>query len=82
MRLRSGAAMAVGKAGGHGSNSTPSLGTSVCRRCGSEKVKIKKKKKDNLSSNLVIRKDKLEKMHRGLATPCRVDQTTRYKLNS
>ena len=35
-------AVAVVEAGGYGSDWTPSLGTSVCRTCSSEKLKEKK----------------------------------------
>ena len=45
MRLGSGLAVAVVQAGGYSSDSTPSLGTSICCKCGPKK--IKKKKKDN-----------------------------------
>ena len=43
--LGSGVAMAVMKASSYSSNSTPSLGTSICRGCGPKKTKDKKKKK-------------------------------------
>ena len=35
--------MAVVKAGGYSFNSTPSLGASICRRCGPKKTKKKKR---------------------------------------
>ena len=44
-RLGSCVAMAVVKAGVCSSNSTPSLGTSICHRCGPKKEKKKKTKK-------------------------------------
>ena len=44
MRLGSGVAMAVAQAGGYGSDSTPSLGTSICCRMGPRKGREKKKK--------------------------------------
>ena len=37
--------MAVALAGSYGSNLTPSLGTSICLRCGPKETKKKKKKK-------------------------------------
>ena len=40
-RLRAGVAVAVVKAGGCESNSTPSLGTSICRRFSPKKEKEK-----------------------------------------
>ena len=43
MRLRSGIAVAVVEAGGCSSNSPPSLGTSMCHRCGLKKKRKKKK---------------------------------------
>ena len=42
-QLRSGVAVAVAWAGRCSSNSTPSLGTSICRGCGPKKQKDKKK---------------------------------------
>ena len=42
MRLGSGVAVAVVQAGSCSSNSTPSLGTSICRRLGPKKKKAKK----------------------------------------
>ena len=48
-RLGSGIAVAVAQAGGYSSNSTPSLGTSICHRSGPRKGKKdqeKKKKKE------------------------------------
>jgi len=39
MRLRSDVAVAAVQAGGYNSDSTPSLGTSICRRCGPKKTK-------------------------------------------
>ena len=39
MRLRSGVAVAVAEAGSYSSDSTPSLGTSVCCGCGPKKIK-------------------------------------------
>ena len=45
-RLRSGVAVAVVKAGRCSSDSTPSLGTSICRRCGPKKrPKLNKQQK-------------------------------------
>ena len=43
MQLESGVAVAV--AGSYSSDSTPSLGTSICPGCGPQKTKKKKKKK-------------------------------------
>ena len=40
MQLRSGVSVAVMQAGGYSSNSTPSLGTSICLRYGPEKKKL------------------------------------------
>ena len=42
--LRSGVAVAVVQAGSCSSNSTPSLGTSICCRCGPKKTKNKQNK--------------------------------------
>ena len=42
MRLRSGVAVVVAVAGSCGSDLTPSLETSICRRCGPGKTKDKK----------------------------------------
>ena len=44
--LRSSVAVTVVEAGNYSSNSTPSLGTSICHRWGHEKTKKKKKKKN------------------------------------
>ena len=41
MQLRSGVAVAVAQAGRYSSNSTPSLGTSICCGCGPKKKKAK-----------------------------------------
>ena len=43
--LRSGVAVAVVKAGTYSSDSTPSLGTSICRGCGPRKDKKRPPKK-------------------------------------
>ena len=43
MGLGSGVAVALAKAGGCSSNSTPSLGTYICCGCGPKKTKKKKK---------------------------------------
>ena len=48
MQLWSSVAVAVVEAGSYGSDSTPSLGTSICHRCGPKEQKKKKKKKKNL----------------------------------
>ena len=45
MWLGSHIAVAVMEAGSYSSDSTPSLGTSICCRCGPKKAKKKKKKK-------------------------------------
>ena len=45
MQLRSAVAVAVVQAGSFGSNSTPSLGTSICRGYSPKKTPKKKKKK-------------------------------------
>ena len=51
MRLRSHMAVAVGWAGGCSSDVTPSLGTSICCRCGPKKqTKQNKTKSEELSS--------------------------------
>ena len=50
MWLRSGVAVAVVWAGSYSSDATPSLGTSICRRC-SKKTKKKKKKKEEAGSD-------------------------------
>ena len=44
-RFESGIAVAVAKAGSCSSDSSPSLGTSICHRCGPKKQKRKKKKR-------------------------------------
>ena len=44
MWLRSLVAVAVAEASGYSSDSTPSLGTSICSGCGPRKTKKKKKK--------------------------------------
>ena len=44
-QLGSCAAVAVMEMGSYSSNSTPSLGTSICHRCGPKKAKKKKSKK-------------------------------------
>ena len=41
MRFRSHVAVAVVEAGGHNSDSTPNLGTSICHRYGPKKTKNK-----------------------------------------
>ena len=43
-RLRSAIAVAMAQAGCCSSDSTPSLGTSICHRCSPQKIKKKKKK--------------------------------------
>ena len=45
MRIRPGIAVAVAVAGGYSSDSTPSLGTSMCHQCSSKKTKNKTKNK-------------------------------------
>ena len=45
-QMRLGSGVAVAKAGSYSSDSTPSLGTSICRGCGPRKDKKSKKKKD------------------------------------
>ena len=45
MWLRSQVAVALGQASGYSSNWTPSLGTSICHRCGPKKTKSQKTKK-------------------------------------
>ena len=44
MRLRSGVAVAVVKASGYSSDSTSSLGTSICQGCSAKKTKKKKER--------------------------------------
>ena len=41
MKLKSGIAIAVAQAGNCSSDSTPSLGTSICHKCSPKKKKIK-----------------------------------------
>ena len=48
MRLKSWVAVALVKAGGYSSDSTPSLGTSICCRSSPRNGKKTKKKKDNV----------------------------------
>ena len=43
-RLRSGIARTAVLAGGYSSYLTPSLGTSICRKCGSKETRKEKKK--------------------------------------
>ena len=50
-RLGSGIAVAVVWASSYSSDSTPSLGTSICCRCNPKKKEKKKKKKKNSNSN-------------------------------
>ena len=68
MRLRSHVAVALAWAGGYSSDSTPSLGTSICRGSGSrngKKTKRKRKKK---------KKEKVGGGHRGgLGTQCKLN---------
>ena len=45
MLLRSGVAMAVVQAGSNSSDSTPSLGTSICLECSLKKKKEKKRRR-------------------------------------
>ena len=51
MRLRSHIAVALTQASSYSSNSTPSLGTSICCKCSPKKIKKKKKKKVKLDEN-------------------------------
>ena len=44
-RLGPGVAVAVVQASGYSSDSTPSLGTSICHRCGPKKIKSQNKNK-------------------------------------
>ena len=48
-QLGSGVAVAVTLAGGCSSDSTPSLGTSICHRCGPKKRKQNKQTNKNVS---------------------------------
>jgi len=57
MWLRSGVAVAVTEAGSCSSDLTPSLGTSICCRCGSKKEKKKKKVKLYCLRKLVVSKE-------------------------
>ena len=50
MKLRSRVAVAAAWAGGYSSDSTPSLGTSMCHRCGPKKTKRQKKKKKKIKT--------------------------------
>ena len=45
MQLRSGVAVAEAVASSYSSNSTPSLGTSICHRCRPKKTKKRKEKR-------------------------------------
>ena len=50
MWLGTGVDVAVVQANGYGSDSTPSLGTSICHGCIPKKIKQTKKQKKNLSA--------------------------------
>ena len=54
MQLRSGVAVAVVQAHSYSSNMTPSLGTSICSRCGPKKKTKKNKKQKNPIPRLVL----------------------------
>ena len=58
MRIRSGVAVAVVRAGSCSSDSTPSLGTSICLRCGSKR-KEKKTFREELTPILLKRFQKI-----------------------
>ena len=58
MQLGSGIAVAVVEASGYGSDSTPSLGTSMCRGSGSRKGKKTKKKKEYTRKHVHSRPEK------------------------
>ena len=45
MQLGSGSSVPVAKAGGYGSNLTPSLGTSICCECGPKTTKERERKR-------------------------------------
>ena len=51
MRLRSGVAVAVVEASSYSFNFTPSLGTSICRACGSKKDRQTERKGRKKESN-------------------------------
>ena len=51
MKLKSGIAIAVAQAGNCSSDSTPSLGTSICHKCSPKKKKIKIKIKVSRAKN-------------------------------
>ena len=61
MGLRSLVAVAVALAGSRSSNSTPSLGTSICHRCGPKKQKKKKRKEEERERERKERKKEGEK---------------------
>ena len=52
--LGSGAAVAVAKASGYGSNSTPSLGSSICHRYKPKKTKKNKKQKKSNRAHRIV----------------------------
>ena len=56
MQLRSHIAVAVAQTGSCSSNSTPSMETSVCHKCGPKKQKKKKKKKKGIKKRFKKRK--------------------------
>ena len=53
MRLGSGVAVALVKASGHSSDSTPSLETSICYGCGPQKERKKKRKSQGKFENVL-----------------------------
>ena len=55
IRLRSGVVVAGVEAGSYSSDSTPSLGTSLCHVCGPKTQKEKKKKKGNRTGPYLVR---------------------------
>ena len=70
MRLGSCVAVVVVWAVVHSSDSTPSLGTSICHRCGCKKGKKKKGKEKNRQSNLFSLFTELCSNHHNLILEC------------
>ena len=59
MQLRSGIAVAVAYASGYSSDSTPSLGTSICHGCSPKKFKRQKKKERKKERNMNLKNKEL-----------------------
>ena len=71
MQLRSGFVVAVVKAGSYNSDSTPRLGTSICRRYGPKKTRTKKTDCDSGGPGQDLRrcKSKFPREAKTAATP-------------